>query len=81
MQINVVRVYCANGVTYLNDMKKGDVTMNVGKRGTLENVGGGTPFSAFPRPGDQSLAKNIYYPRHLNGYHMVSVLNASNKHM
>ena len=58
-------------------MKKGEGgTMGVGKRGggsPLENRGGGVPFTdSFHRPGDQSLTKNIYFPRQLNGYHMVS---------
>ena len=75
MQINVVTVHCANAVTYLYNMKKGEGTINVGKRGTLENGGGS--FTAFHRPGDQSLAKNIYFPRQLNGYHMVSQINKS----
>jgi hypothetical protein len=65
-------------------MKKGEGgTIGVGKRSSinLENGVGGVPFTnataaSFHRPGDQSLTKNIYFPRQLNGYHMVSKLNA-----
>ena len=61
-------------------MKKGEGgAIGVGKRNSinLENGVGGIPFTnataaAFHRPGDQSLTKNIYFPRQLNGYHMVS---------
>ena len=58
-------------------MKKGEGgTIGVGKRGggsPMENRNGGVPFNdSFHRPGDQSLTKNIYFPRQLNGYHMVS---------
>ena len=61
-------------------MKKGEGgAIGVGKRNSinLENGVGGVPFTsataaAFHRPSDQSLTKNIYFPRQLNGYHMVS---------
>ena len=58
-------------------MKKGEGgTIGVGKRGggsSLENRGGVPSYAeSFHRPGDQSLTKNIYFPRQLNGYHMVS---------
>ena len=65
-------------------MKKGEggTTLGVAGRRTttsaLEN-GGNTPaFTAatsFHRPGDQSPTKNVYFPRQLNGYHMVSIIN------
>ena len=71
----VFSVNCVRQISY--KMKKGEGgTMGVGKRGggsPLENRGGGVPFTdSFHRPGDQSLTKNIYFPRQLNGYHMVS---------
>ena len=60
-------------------MKKGEGgTIGVGKRGggsSVENRGGGgipSYTESYHRPGDQSLTKNIYFPRQLNGYHMVS---------
>ena len=66
-------------------MKKGEGGgVSAGKRsGSLENGGGALPYTtaSFHRSGDQSLTKNLYFPRQLNGYHMVSVLNASNKNI
>ena len=70
MQIKVVTIFCAIAATHFDNMRKGEGTVNVGKRGTPE-IGGGVPFPAFHRSGDQSLANNIYFPRQISSYHLV----------
>ena len=70
MQIEVVTLFCAIADIYYYNMRKGEGTINAGKRGAPE-IGGGVPFSAFHRSGDQSLANNIYFPRQISSYHLV----------
>ena len=66
---------CVNTKNFYN-MKKGEGGgVSAGKRsGSLENGGGALPYTtaSFHRSGDQSLTKNLYFSRQLNGYHMVS---------
>ena len=70
MQIKVVTLFRTNAAIYLYNMRKGEGTINAGKRVTAEN-GGGAPVPAFHRSGDQSLAKNIYFPHQISSYHLV----------